>query len=228
MSRSTQAAALLAVLVAACHRPPAPAAALPTSGTVATAQAEPSFAARAVSPIAEATPLQVVSVFAYEPGEQLISPATEIASFVADARVKQGYGQQALQPLLVAPKPVSIKADRLLVIAWGKRSEFSLERVKEVGRTAMRETLKMGVDEMAYAPIARDQGVTSIAPGDVAAAFVEGALGEYLTERGVDPSALLRLRRGTFEAGPTFVDSVAKAIPRGVEAARAHASDVGR
>ncbi|EYF05003.1 hypothetical protein [Chondromyces apiculatus] len=204
---------------------PAPegASAPPTAAEPAAAQAsEPVFEAEMIGPLTKEVPLQIVSVFSYEAGEQLISPATEVAAFVAEARTKQGYGKEPLKTLLVEPTPASIKASRLLVIAWGPRAEFSLERVKEVGRAAMRETLKAGVVEMAYAPIARDQGVTTLPAEDVAKAFVEGALSEFLAAQRADradPKKPLALKHVTYEAGPAFIDAVKKAIPLGVAAA---------
>jgi hypothetical protein len=220
---------LLGVLCVACggEAAIAPTPTVSTSAGALTSPPEPVFEAEAVGPLTKATPLQIVSVFAYEPGEQLVTPATEIASFVSEARMSQGYGKEALRPLLVTPTPTAIKATQLMVIAWGPRSEFSAERAKEVGHAAMREALRMGVNEMAYAPIARDQGVTSLSADAVAAAFVEGALAEFLSERSATPAKPLNLRHVTYEAGPTFVESVSRATSRGVEAAHADVAGAG-
>jgi hypothetical protein len=180
---------------------------------------EPVFEAQAVGPLTNGTALQIVSVFSYEPGEELISPATEIAGFVTDARVKQGFGKEPLVTMFVEPTPSSIKAKRLLVMAWGPRAEFSLGRAKTMGQAAMKEALKAGVADAAYAPIVRDQGVTSIPADEVAAAFIEGALGEYLAEQRAEPTRAFALKRFTYEAGPAFVGAVTKATARGVLAA---------
>jgi hypothetical protein len=95
--------------------------------------------------------------------------------------------------------------------------------VKEVGAAAMRETIRLGVSEMAFAPIVRDQGVTSLGPAEVAAAFVEAALVEYRREQRADPARPLPLRKVTYEAGPPFIEAVTKAVAHGVEAAGAGA-----
>jgi hypothetical protein len=215
---------VLALVGTGCGGAPAAPAQMPITSESVPASSEPAFEAEAVGPLTKVTPLQVVSIFSYEPGEQLVTPASEIASFVCDARVTQGFGKEALRPLLVTPTPATIKAAQLLVIAWGPRSEFSIERAKAVGRSAMREALRIGVDDMAYAPIARDQGVTSISADDVAAAFVEGALAEFLAERSAEPTKPRKLKHVTYEAGPMFVQAVSKATSRGVDAAHAHAS----
>jgi len=209
-------AALVALGVAGCG-----AASIANTGDAGKSAREPVFEAEAVGPLTKVTQLQIVSVFSYEPGEQLLTPATEVASFLTDARVDKGYCREALRPLLVTPTPSSIKAGQLLVIAWGARSEFSVDRVKDVGRAAMRETIRMGVSDMAYAPIARDQGVTSLSADVVAAAFVEAALGELIDERAARAGDALALQHVTYEAGPQFVDAVSKAVARGVEAAHA-------
>jgi len=219
--------ALLAMHAVACaESAPQPTSATPPMASVSApastaVAAEPTFEARAVGPLTNAVPLQIVSVFSYEPGETLISPAIEIASFVADAREKKGFGKDALKSMLVTPTPATIKANQLLVIAWGPRSEFSIARAKEMGHTAMRATIESGVSDMAYAPIARDQGVTTIAADEVAAAFVEGALTEFSTEQNAGATKPMKLQHVTYEAGAAFVDAVTKAVSRGVAASHA-------
>jgi hypothetical protein len=177
------------------------------------------FEAQQTSPLTKETALQIVAIFPFDAGEQLIPPATELIAFVAEARTKKAFGKEALKTMLVEPTPSSIKAKRLLAIAWGPRAEFSLERAKAMGKTAMAETLKLGVEDAAFAPIVRDQGVTTIPADEVAAAFVEGAMREVLDEKGADPNKARALKHVTYEAGPAFIGAVSKAVPRGVAAA---------
>jgi hypothetical protein len=184
---------------------------------------EPTFEARAVGPLTDATPLQIVSVFSYEPGETLLSPATEIASFVSDARTRHGFGKEALESMVVTPTPSTIKASQLLVIAWGPRSQFSLARAKEMGHAVMRAAIEHDVEDVAYAPIVRDQGVTTIPADAVAAAIAEGALAEFLTEQKTEPRKAIHLKQMTFEAGPAFVDVVSRGLESGRQRAEPHA-----
>lgn len=216
------------VLVAACAASSPPTSAIGVS-PIANAPSdspspdEPAFEARAEGPLTSATPLQIVSVFSYEPGETLLSPATEIASFVSDARTRHGFGKEAFQPMVVTPTPSTIKASQLVVIAWGPRAEFGLKRAKEMGHAVMRAAIEHDVEDVAYAPIVRDQGVTTIPPDEVAAAIVEGALAEFLTEQKTEPRKAIHLKHVIFEAGPAFVDAVSKGVSRGLESGRAHA-----
>jgi hypothetical protein len=191
------------------------------SSSVSPALPEPSFAAAMVSPLTKETPLQIVSVFSFEVGETLLSPATELAAFVARPRAEGGFGKEPLRTLLLDPAPAPTRARRLLYVALGHRADFTLARVREVGATAMRETVRMGVEQMAFAPVVRDQGVTAFAADEVAAAFVEGALVEYHAERRAEPARPMPLQSVTYEAGPPFIDAVTRAVARGVEAAHA-------
>jgi hypothetical protein len=214
---------LLALTLGACGGAE-PARSVPAATGVAPAAAgaaptEPTFAAAMVSPLTKETPLQIVAVFAYEAGETLISPATELLGLIANPRAEGGFGKDPLRTLLLDPAPAPVKARRLLFVALGARSDFSLERVKAVGATAMRETIRLGVEHMAFAPIARDQGVTTLPPNDVAAAFVEAALVEYQVERRATPDKPVRLQDVTYEAGPPFIDAVTRAVAQGVAAA---------
>ena len=62
---------------------------------------EPAFAAAMIGPLTKETPLQIVSLFAYEPGEQLISPATELAQLVTAQRTSGDFGKEPLRTLLL-------------------------------------------------------------------------------------------------------------------------------
>lgn len=205
----------LLLTAAACSSTPQ------SRGAVASWVGEPTFAAAMIGPLTKETPLQVVSMFSYEPGETLISPATELAAFIPDQRVSGGFGKEPLRTLLLEPPPPSIKAQRLLYVALGPRADFSVQRVREVGATAMHEALRLGVEQMAFAPVVRDQGVTTIGADQVAAAFIEGALVEWRTARSTDAQTPLRLKAVTFEAGPAFIQDVTKAVPTGIAAAHA-------
>lgn len=215
--RPTRSALLLTLLLTATA-----CSSTPQSRPTATSEAgEPTFAAAMISPLTKETPLQVVSMFSYEPGETLISPATELAALIPEQRVSGGFGKEPLRTLLLETPRPSSKAQRLLYVALGPRADFSLQRMREVGATAMHEALRLGVEQMAFAPVVRDQGVTTIGADQVAAAFIEGALVEWHTARRSDPHAPLRLKGVTYEAGPAFIQDVTKAVPIGIEAAHA-------
>ncbi|APR80836.1 Peptidase M17, leucyl aminopeptidase-like protein [Minicystis rosea] len=186
---------------------------------------EPTIVAAMVSPLTKETPLQAVLVFAFDPSEKLISPATELLGFISKQRTEGGFGKEPQKTLLLDPAPAPAKAERLLYVAMGPRDAFSLDRVKAAGATVMRETIRLGVEHMAFAPIARDQGVTSLPPEDVAAAFIEGALVEYHAVRRATPDMPIALREVTFEAGAPFIDAVTQAVARGVAAAHARVQE---
>lgn len=206
----------LAMALSACS-----AASQTTRATVTATATEPTFSAAMIGPLTKETPLQIVSLFSHEPGETLISPATELATLIADQRVGGSFGKEPLRTLMIDPSPGTIKAQRLLYIALGPRSAFSLARVRAVGAVAMREALRLGVPAMAFAPVVRDQGVTTFGADEVAAAFVEGALAEWDTAHREHPVAPLALQEVVYEAGPAFIDSVKAAIPRAMTAAHA-------
>ena len=77
-------------------------------------------------------------------------------------------------------------------------------------------------NQIAFAPIARDQGVTTLDADVVATAFVEGALGEFLLEAKTAAPGSLHLKHVTYEAGPAFIGAVTKATAAGVAEAHAH------
>lgn len=184
-------------------------------------KAAPTVRAEMIGPLTKKTPLQIVSVFAYEPREALRSPARELAALIADQRMGSDFGQEPLRTLLLDPPPAPIQAKRLLYIALGPRADFSLERMRAVGATAMHEALRLGGEHMAFAPVVQDQGVTQFAADAVAVAFIDGALVEWDSELRANPQQPRHLMDVTYEAGPAFIQAVTAAVPQGVEAAQA-------
>ena len=102
-------------------------------------------------------------------------------------------GQEARRRHRVAPRPRRIRrrsardpaadtagrhhqAEALRPVGLGDEESLSLERMERVGRVALREATRLGVNRLAFAPLIRDQGNSEFATGDVEAAVVRGML----------------------------------------------------
>src|SRR5262249_15865133 len=120
-------------------------------------------------------PLQVVCYFKHkEAGDTTLGAAVELdkrlGGVIASLRNRGEFSGDHLETLLLAPPAGTIKPKALLLIGLGDEESLSLERMERVGRAALREASRLGVDRVAFAPLIRDQGNSKFPAGDVARA----------------------------------------------------------
>ena len=103
----------------------------------------------------------------------------------------------------------------------GQRLIHVLERV---GQTALRQAKSIGATKIAFAPLIRDQGNTSIGVGAVETAVVKGMLLAYDTELRLQREGLsneYKLTDWSVEAGPAYFDETVAGVRDAVSQAAA-------
>src|SRR5690242_21489753 len=60
--------------------------------------------------------------------------------------------------LFRSPPPRSITPKRVLLIGMGEAKDVSLDKLRLVGRIALREAVRLGAKNVSFAPTLRDQG----------------------------------------------------------------------
>jgi hypothetical protein len=145
------------------------------------------------SPSGQATPLQVICIFEYEEGDltspKALPPAANgllhvdeaLNGLITELRKSGRFAGHKLETLLLTPPKGSISAQKLLLIGLGNRNEFNADVMTDIGRTGMREALRLGVSSYSHASDLKDGGVDS-PTGTVAVNAVKGALEAYETE----------------------------------------------
>jgi hypothetical protein len=183
--------------------------------------------AKVQSPSNEATPLQIVCVFEYTEGDQFNTPNAlppavngmvhvdqQLKGLVTELRKSGKFEGHALETILITPPAGSISAKRLLIIGLGDRNKFSPELMISVGRTGMREALRLGVASYAHASDLKDGGLDS-PTAIVASNTLKGAFEAYRTELELKSRKLtsfLPLSKITLLAGPAFYTVSGEAI----------------
>ena len=118
----------------------------------------------------------------------------------------------------------SIKAKALLLVGLGDEDALSLKLMEGVGRGAVREAARLGVSQVAFAPLIRDQGNSKFPTGDPTASVVRGMLSAYDTDKRLQKEGLSKdstLEAWNVEAGQAFFDETVTGFQKAIEEAGA-------
>ena len=106
-----------------------------------------------------------------------------------------------------------------MVIGLGEEKDLSLDSLRVVGRIAAREAVRLRARHVAWAPVIRDQGNTTIDVGEGDRAFVEQMLLAYDTEKRIQEQGLapkFSIKDVVIEAGPAYFDSAVQQVGEGI------------
>jgi hypothetical protein len=185
---------------------------------------------RMEGPYTADTPLQVVCYFKYtkEGAKRMTGAPVELdkrlGGVINSLRTRGEFQGAPLESILIKPKDAAIKAKSLLLIGLGDESQLSFDVLERVGQTALRQAKSIGATKIAFAPLIRDQGNTSIGVGAVEAAVVKGMLLAYDTELRLQREGLsneYKLTDWSVEAGPAYFDETVAGVREAVSQAAA-------
>jgi hypothetical protein len=128
------------------------------------------------------------------------------------------------ETFLFTPPKGSIPAKQFLVIGLGDEKELSLDSLRVVGRIAAREAVRLKAKHVAWAPVIRDEGDTTIEVGEGDRSFAEELISAYDTEKRLQNQGLapkFSIESLVIEAGPAFFDSAVKQVGSGIDSATA-------
>ena len=181
------------------------------------------------SPSNEPAQLQIVCVFEYSEGDIFTSPPAlpaaangmvhvdkQLNGLITDLRKSGKFAGHALETLLIIPPKGTIAAKMLLVIGLGNRKDFTPDLMTDVGRTGMREALRLGVTSYAHASDLKDGGIDS-PTALVANNVLKGAIEAYETDlylQTKQAAAHKTLTKITLLAGQAFFKPSGDAIKK--------------
>jgi hypothetical protein len=184
---------------------------------------------RMEGPYTADVPLQVVCYFKYTPeGAKRMTGAPveldkELGGVIAALRERSEFVGEKLETMLIIPPAGSIKPKALLLIGLGNESELSLDLMEQVGKTALREASRLGVNRAAFAPLIRDQGNSTLDTGEVERAVTRGILLAYDTEKRLQKQGRAKpftLNEWNAEAGAAYFDVTKNGLQQGIAEAQ--------
>jgi hypothetical protein len=179
------------------------------------------------------TSLQVACVFEYIEGDIYLSPPAlpesangmvhldrALDGLITELRKTGKFSGHPNETLLIIPPPGTVPAKRLLLIGLGDRARFNPDLMIGVGEVALREALRLGVSDFAFASDLKDAGVdspTAVVAGNV----VRGVFQAYRVEeflQGKNASRHQPLDKVTLLSGPAFFAAAGEGIKGAISA----------
>jgi hypothetical protein len=180
-------------------------------------------------PFSEPADLQIICLFKHkEAGDTYQGAAKEtdekLGGVLSSLRNRGEFVGETCETFLFTPLKGSIPAKRFMVIGLGDEKDLSLDTLRIVGRIAAREAVRLKAKHVAWAPVIRDEGNTTIDVGEGDRAFVEQMLGAYDTEKRLQAQKLapeFSVESLVIEAGPSFFYGAVKQVGEGIDAVTA-------
>jgi hypothetical protein len=186
-------------------------------------------AIKMVGPYTEAADLQIICLFKHkESGDTYQGAAKDtdahLSGLLSALRNRGEFVGELGETFLFTPPKGSIPAKRFMIIGLGDEKDLSLDSLRVVGRVAAREAVRLKARHVAWAPVIRDEGNTTIEVGEGDRAFIEQMLSAYDTEKRLQAQGLaptFSIDDVVIEAGPAFFESAVKQVGEGIDSTAA-------
>ena len=187
------------------------------------------FSVKMIGPYTEAADLQIICLLKHKgSGDTYEGAAKEtdalLGGLLSSLRNRGEFVGELGETLLFTPPKGSIPASRFMIIGLGDEKDLSLDSLRVVGRIAAREAVRLQARHIAWAPVIRDEGVSTMEVGDTDRVFIEELLSAYDTEKRLQAQGLtpkFSIETFVLEAGPAFFDTAVKGIVEGIKSATA-------
>jgi Cytosol aminopeptidase family, N-terminal domain len=176
-------------------------------------------------PYMEAADLQLICLFKHKASGDTYQGAAKdtdvhLHGLLSALRNRNEFVGELGETILFTPPVDSIPAKQFMVIGLGDEKDLSLDTLRLVGRIAAREAVRLKAKHVAWAPVIRDEGNTTLDVGEGDRAFVEQMLSAYDTEKRLQAQHLapeFSIESFVIEAGPSFFDSAVKQVGQGID-----------
>jgi len=169
-------------------------------------------------PFMEPADLQVICLFKHKAaGDNYQGAAKEsdekLGGILSSVRNRGEFVGELGETFFFTPKKGSIPAKTFMVVGLGEEKDLSLDSLKVVGRIVAREAVRLKAKHVAWAPVIRDEGNSTIEVGAGDRTFAEAMLSAYDTEKRLQEQGLapkFSIETFVIQAGPAFFDSAVK------------------
>jgi hypothetical protein len=178
-----------------------------------------------IGPYTQPADLQFICLFKHNSSGDTYQGAaketdTHLGGILSALRNRGEFVGELGETFLFAPPHGTIPAKRFMVIGLGDEKDLSLNSLKVVGRIAAREAVRLKASHVAWAPVIRDEGNTTIDVGHGDRTFVEELLSAYDTEKRLQDQGLadkFSIEDVVIEAGPAFFNGAVKEVGEGID-----------
>ena len=177
-----------------------------------------------VGPYGEPADLQIICLFRHKAGGDTYQGAAKdtdehLSGLLSALRDRGEFVGELGETFLFTPPKGSIPAKQFMVIGLGDETNLSLDSLHVVGRIAAREAVRLRAKHVAWAPVIRDEGNSTIDVGEGDRVFAEQMILAYDTERRLQAQGLaptFTIQSFVIEAGATYFDAAVARVGDGI------------
>jgi hypothetical protein len=182
-----------------------------------------------IGPYTQEADLQIICLFKHKDSGDTYQGAAKatddhLNGLLSALRNRGEFVGELGETFLFTPSDNTVPAKRFMVIGLGEERDLSLDTMRLIGRAAAREAVRLNASHVAWAPVIRDEGNTTIEVGAGDRAFAEQFLSAYDTEKRLQSQGLapqFGIQSLVIEAGPAYFDSAVKQVGEGIDATTA-------
>lgn len=178
-----------------------------------------------VAPYNQPTDLQIICYFKHKPsGDTVLSAVADLdkklGGVIQSLRNSGRFVGEERETITFIPAANSVQAKMILLVGLGDEQNLSLDTMRRIGTTALREAQKLSVTRISYASALRDQGVDKLDTGEVAQAVIENVILAYDTEKQLQQKGLAKpytISEWTMEAGADYYAGTVAKVQQGIQ-----------
>src|SRR6201998_3595801 len=141
-----------------------------------------------IGPYSQPADLQIICLFKHKPSGDVYQGAAKdtdqhLRGLLSALRNRGEFVGELGETFLFTPPSGSIPAKRFMLVGLGDEKDLSLDSLRVVGRIAAREAVRLQAKHVAWAPVIRDEGNTTIEVGEGDRTFTDQFLAAYDTEK---------------------------------------------
>jgi len=182
-----------------------------------------------IGPYTQEADLQIICLFKHKDSGDTYQGAAKatddhLNGILSALRNRGEFVGELGETFLFTPPKDSIPAKRFMVIGLGDEKDLSLDSLRVVGQIAAREAVRLKAKHVAWAPVIRDEGNSTIEVGLGDRTFAEQFLSAYDTEKRLQAQGLapkFSIEDVVIEAGPSYFDSAVKQVGEGIDSVNA-------
>jgi hypothetical protein len=187
------------------------------------------FSIKMIGPYTQEADLQIICLFKHKDSGDTYQGAAKatddhLNGVLSALRNRGEFVGELGETFLFTPPKNSIPAKHFMVIGLGDEKDLSLDSLRVVGRIAAREAVRLKAKHVAWAPVIRDEGNSTIEVGLGDRTFAEEFLSAYDTEKRLQAQGLtprFSIEDVVIEAGPSYFDSAVKQVSEGIDSVTA-------
>lgn len=181
------------------------------------------------------TDLQIIGYFKHKPtGDTVLYVMVDFdkltGGVIAALRNRGDFVGHELETITFLPPKGAMKPKQIMMVGYGDEKTFAVDVMGRVATVSLRESVRMGVKNAAFAPGLFDQGYDKLHARETAQTIAKAVILAYDTEKRLQKQGLSKpsaFEEWIMEAGPEHFKDVVAGVTKGIEEGNAEVAKRG-